>query len=405
MKDRKLKLLFFSSDRHPAKRVDVSVLFGEELVSRGHDIDFVFQAEKSQNHAQTVEWLGADVFVGPMDERENIRGRISKHFWSLFHDFRVAWSCRKKGYDVFQLKDKYVSALFLIPLCKIYGIKFVYWLSWPFPEESLLKSKSADSRYPLFYAVRGHFFDFVFYRLIKYFAEFIFVQSEQMKKDLHDRGVPLEKMMAVPMGISKSWLDVDLKAIEGNIDTVLYLGTLARVRKMDFLLRVFARVLETMPNTRLVLVGGGDDDLDMEILMNEADALGIRDSVVFTGWVPMDEAFDYVMAASVCVSPFFPTPIFNSTSPTKLVEYMALKKAVVANDHPEQKLVIESSGGGLCVPYDEELFASAIVDLLRDPELRQRMGESGRAFVQSNRLYSRIADLVECKYRELVKAS
>ncbi len=42
--------------------------------------------------------------------------------------------------------------------------------------------------------------------------------------------------------------------------------------------------------------------------------------------------------------------ILRAASPTKLVEYMAMGKAVVANDHPEQKRVIEESGAGYCVP-------------------------------------------------------
>ena len=47
---------------------------------------------------------------------------------------------------------------------------------------------------------------------------------------------------------------------------------------------------------------------------------------------------------------------------------MALGKAVVANDHPEQRRVIEESGAGICVPYAEQPFAAAIVRLLEDPD-------------------------------------
>jgi glycosyltransferase involved in cell wall biosynthesis len=100
------------------------------------------------------------------------------------------------------------------------------------------------------------------------------------------------------------------------------------------------------------------------------------------------------------VSPFFPSPILNSTSPTKVVEYMLMGRAVVANDHPEQRLVIDQSGGGLCVPYDEAAFAQAIVRLLDSPQLAQEMGERGRRYVIEHRAYHAIADLVE---REMLK--
>jgi len=74
--------------------------------------------------------------------------------------------------------------------------------------------------------------------------------------------------------------------------------------------------------------------------------------VVFVGQLPQPEALVYVQESDVCTSPFYPTPILQSASPTKLVEY--LRPATrVANDHPEQRRVIEDSGAGICTPYDE----------------------------------------------------
>jgi glycosyltransferase involved in cell wall biosynthesis len=102
-----------------------------------------------------------------------------------------------------------------------------------------------------------------------------------------------------------------------------------------------------------------------------------------------------VQEADVCVSPFFPTPVLNSTSPTKLIEYLAMGKSVVANDHPEQRLVMAESGGGYCVPYDEQAFADAIVRLLREPQVAQDMGRRGREYVMKHRSYEVVADIVE----------
>ena len=90
----------------------------------------------------------------------------------------------------------------------------------------------------------------------------------------------------------------------------------------------------------------------------------------------------------------------KSTSPTKLVEYMALGKAVVANDHPEQSEVIEQSGAGLLCGWDEEEFADAIVELLRDPERAAAMGRAGRAFVAARRTHWAMVDLVAERYTQ-----
>jgi glycosyltransferase involved in cell wall biosynthesis len=77
-------------------------------------------------------------------------------------------------------------------------------------------------------------------------------------------------------------------------------------------------------------------------------------------------------------------------------------KAVVANDHPEQRLVLEQSGAGLCVPWSEEAFASAIAELLRSPARRHELGERGRDYATRHRSYEVIAVAVEESLAALV---
>jgi len=81
---------------------------------------------------------------------------------------------------------------------------------------------------------------------------------------------------------------------------------------------------------------------------------------------------------------------------------MAMEKVTVVNEHPDQRLVIEKSGGGVCVPYDEDAFAEAIVKLLGDPVLAREMGKRGRLYVEQYRDYKKIADFVEDKYYQIV---
>ena len=77
---------------------------------------------------------------------------------------------------------------------------------------------------------------------------------------------------------------------------------------------------------------------------------------------------------------------------------MAVGKAVVANDHPEQKSVIKQSGGGICVSYLETDFAEAVIRLLSNADLARKMGKNGKDWVYQNRTYSKIADLLESAY-------
>jgi glycosyltransferase involved in cell wall biosynthesis len=175
------------------------------------------------------------------------------------------------------------------------------------------------------------------------------------------------------------------------------------VRRLEFVIEAFARVLLSVPDATLYMVGGENAE-DIEALRSVARGLRIDAHVVFTGNLPRAEALSFAQAADVCLSPLFPTPILNAASSTKLVEYMALAKPVVGNHHPEQSRVIDESGAGLCVPYEVSPFADAITALLENPQLAQTMGKRGRAYVAEFRSYPRIADSLANIYRLLTHA-
>jgi len=82
-----------------------------------------------------------------------------------------------------------------------------------------------------------------------------------------------------------------------------------------------------------------------------------------------------------------------------------LRKPAVANDHPEQKEVIERSGGGYCVPYNEKAFAEAAIKLLKQPAKAKAMGEAGYAYATKHRTYEVLASRVEGKYFDLLRTA
>jgi len=213
-------------------------------------------------------------------------------------------------------------------------------------------------------------------------------------------GIPADKLTAVPMGISPNVVSMQIGPPPGE-SAVVYLGTLARSRRLDMIIHAFDLVARAVPRAKLYLVGGGDDARDERHLRDEVERLGLGERVVFTGFLPRDQALQYVARADVCLSPFYPTPIFNSTSPTKLIEYMALGRAVVGNHHPEQRMLIEESQCGRSVEWDARAFADGIIEILADPAAAAEMGRRGRSYVLEHRGYERIAQLVESRYREV----
>jgi glycosyltransferase involved in cell wall biosynthesis len=400
--------LIVSSDTYPPVRVDVSVLFGIEMSSRGHEIDLILQSEAACPRPYVTRWAGGRVWVGATDVGHALFSRLRKHALGIANDLRLFSRLGRSRYDAVQVKDKFLSGVFALLASRLFKVRFIYWLSYPFPEHYLLRAEDASARYPLLYKVRGLAFKWLLYRWLLPAADHVFVQSEQMREDVAAAGIPLNKMTAIPMGISidmcaPAGSSQERRVLPAGAPCVLYLGTLNKVRRLDFLIRVFAAVKMAVPAALLYIVGRGDDPQDLEFLRNEVARLKLQSSVVFVGQLPQAEALNYVREADVCTSPFYPTPVLQSTSPTKLIEYMAMGKAVVANDHPEQKRVIEESGAGYCVPYAEQPFAAAIVSLLQNPDTAGLMGQRGRRYAIEHRAYGVIADTLERRMLDIVE--
>lgn len=403
----RFRLLVVSSDTYPPTRVDVSVLFGEEMARRGHQIDVIMQSEAACPRAYETRWAGGEAWVGATDLGNSLIRRLRKHVLGIANDCRLFSRMRHGRYDAVQVKDKFLSGIFALIASRLYRTRFIYWLSYPFPEHYLLRAEDGAARYPLLYKLRGLAFKSMLYRWLLPAADHVFVQSEQMREDMAAAGIAFDRMTAVPMGVSMDLcaapdLSTQRRVLSREAPCVLYLGTLIKLRRLDFLMRAFAHARSAVPAALLYVVGRGEDPQDEAFLREEVARLGLTSSVIFTGQLPQKDALRHVQEADVCVSPFFPSAVLQSASPTKLVEYMALGKAVVANDHPEQQRVIRESGAGLCVPWDEAAFGAAIASLLGDPAGARRMGERGRRYVIEHRAYGVIAEAVERRMLDIV---
>jgi len=403
MDEKILKILFVSNDKFPPFRVDVAVLFAKKMKSKGHQIDWILQSKQTCYKAYRSKWLGGEAWVGPTNNGTGIFSRLLKHLYAFIHNCRCAILLLKGGYDIIQVKDHFVTAIIYGILSRTVGIKFFYWISYPFPEASLYLYEKGKARYPLIYLIRGNFYKFLLYRIIMKLADHNFVQSEKMKDDIASCGILKKNMTSIPMGIDLTEFDNindDFKEDSHTTGkTIAYLGTLNRIRRIDFLIRVLYLVVKEIPDVMLYLIGQSDEINEIERLKGEAYKHGILDKVVFTGFMERKKAFALIKTVELCVSPYYPTPVLNSTSPTKLIEYMALGKAVVANNHPEQQLVLKKSGGGICVPYNEKEFSKAIAFLLKHKDITIKMGKSGKKWVRENRTYDIIANRVEQAYR------
>jgi glycosyltransferase involved in cell wall biosynthesis len=402
--DDKLDILFVTSDLFPPFRPAAKAVFAEGLAARGHRIDWLMQAAAPTSSSGEQRFKGGTAYVAATNSGTSRWARLRRHLANVLNDFRVFGLLRRHRYSLVQIKDKYLGALPTLLAAKLNGIPVFYWLAYPHGEASLYAANSGVARYGLLYRMRGTLQRWLLYRVIMPACTHVFVQSEQMRLDVAREGIPLERMTAVPSSLNLRDLDTTEPSAEATPSalppTIVYLGTLLRERQLDFIVRAHALVVAEVPEARLTFVGSGWMPDDEQLLYREAQRLGIADSVTITGWLSMADAWQHVRRAALCVSPYLPVPILRSTSPTKLIEYMALGKPVVANDHPEQADVLRQSGAGLVCGWNEREFASACVELLKDPARSAQMGAAGRRFVAEHRTHWAMVELVAGRYRQ-----
>lgn len=393
-----MKILFFTREAHPTFRVDVAVLFGKYLPRFGIESDLVANLEDGP----PAGWAAGRVFG-----RRLSGGRISRHCQGIVHDVGALRRITR-DYGLILVRDKPVFALLGLIAAKLRGVPFGYWMSFPLPEEWLLFARQRGLSLGLirFLAIylRGVLSYFILYKLVLPNAQYAFLQSDAMVSDLKARQIRTRTTLAVPMGVDHETivgrggaLDEPHQALRDLMlsrQTVVYLGTLERNRRLEVALHALDRVRKQVASVLLVFIGDANEAEDVLHLKALARELGLQDYVVFTGWLDINSAWSLARCAKLGFSPFPRGAIHETASPTKTVEYMALGLPVVANDQPDQAWVIAQSGGGVCTKLDADALAAGMIQLLNDPSDAVRRGVAGQSWVLQHRSYERIAHSV-----------
>jgi glycosyltransferase involved in cell wall biosynthesis len=398
-------MLFFPAETFPTSRVRLTVLFGRELFRRGHRIDLVMQARDRAVVARPTDWCGRTVFVGPTDDKDGFQHRAWKHIVGFAHDLRRILAVRRADYECILVSDKYVLASIAAIVARAKGMRFFFWLTFAFHKSHVALGTERLARYPRLSVLRGRMATFLLHRWIVPLSHHVFVQSEHMASDFQRHGADAAKLTPIVTGVDLADMAprVDVRTLRQDaVFTVGYLGTLQRERRLEVLVDMLPFLNSRGLRVRLLLVGDGEMPEDRASLERRAVVLGVGDQIEITGMLPRPIAIEKIKDADVCLSPIYPSPVFDGASPTKLVEYMALGIPVVANSHPDQSTVLKQSRAGLCVPWGARFFARAVYWLsqLGDEELAS-LGQRGRVWVESERSYTKIADTFE---RQCVRA-
>jgi glycosyltransferase involved in cell wall biosynthesis len=217
-------------------------------------------------------------------------------------------------------------------------------------------------------------------------AHHIVVVSEASQQELLEQGIPENRILVNPNGVDPevfhpnvggTELRRELGITEGQV-VITFVGTFDRWHGVEILVQAIQESLSHgSEHVRFLLVGDGP--LHAEALRQLASYAG--KPVLFSGLIPHARVPAYLDASDILVSPHIPMPdgkpFFGS--PTKLFEYMAMAKGIVASNLDQLACVLEhGQSAWLVEPGNVRELMSAIDLLAGNPALRSELGRTAR---------------------------
>jgi PEP-CTERM/exosortase A-associated glycosyltransferase len=222
-------------------------------------------------------------------------------------------------------------------------------------------------------------------------ADAVTTICEGLRRDILSRGIPAERVTVIPNAVSTDAFplidsaDRDLQQQLGltHAFTLGFLGSFYGYEGLDTLLDALPLILEVEPRARVLLVGGGFEEVR---LREQAMRLGISDKVIFAGRVPHGEVARYYSVVDLLVYPRKSIRLTETVTPLKPLEAMSQGRLLIASDVGGHRELIEDRvTGRLFPPDDPAALAAAVAAVLADRARWHEVMASARRFVEHER--------------------
>jgi glycosyltransferase involved in cell wall biosynthesis len=219
--------------------------------------------------------------------------------------------------------------------------------------------------------------------------DLIVVVSKAMADEVIGRGADPRRVLVNPNGVDPERYrpDIDGRPVRARyalLDSIVigFIGTFGPWHGAEMLARAFVELRRSRPaiaaSLRLLMIGDGAAMPEVRRILADG---GAAEASVLTGLVPQDEGPQFLAACDVLASPHVPNPDGSAFfgSPTKLFEYMAMGRGIVASDLDQIGEVLHHGRTAWLVPPgDVASLVSGLERLVCDRGLRETLGAAAR---------------------------
>ncbi|MBS3092156.1 glycosyltransferase [Candidatus Pacearchaeota archaeon] len=225
--------------------------------------------------------------------------------------------------------------------------------------------------------------------------------SEYAKKELLIHNFKSE-IKVISNGIDASIFDNSkAKAVrkkytkKGNL--LLFVGRVAYEKNLIYLLECFRLVADELPNTKLLIVGDGPQMGDVKKKISE---LGLLDNIFLLGMIPHNQ---FIKSSIIGACDLFVTASITENQPMTILESQANGLVCVGADAKGVPNLIKNAVNGYVVnPDDKKAFADAVIKILSNKKLHQKMKNNTFKEIENHK-FSKVIDQWENIYSKLIK--
>ena len=145
---------------------------------------------------------------------------------------------------------------------------------------------------------------------------------------------------------------------------MVFIGTLFDFSGLDSYLEQFPKVVKEIPETKLIIAGGGALLGKLKKLVVD---LKLRENVVLTDFQPFDTMLQYINLADICINAFEINSTTRDIIPGKIIQYFSCAKPVLATPLPGMVSLLSGPERGVVYSNIDE-FAKNTIKLLKDGE-------------------------------------